>query len=617
LTFPETFITLKEIDSREWWVPVERLQELKNRFRIREKTCLVIIGLLIILFTLGNAHAQSDIRLHYENGSTTGFPGNQLPFYQIIVATYDNQTITSKTYINGESVTIETKAQPSYFPNGSVSSTMITTNIYGPDGSLKNSLKNTYPCYSLTLKVSLTLYNNTVTQSAGPLSGMEQSVKDYLIIDNSPGNSVLIISSIFILTGLILLAIKLWDDKNRRDQAKLTKKARKLIQKQPEKTETRQETPDTRKIIGYTIGLFILTRIVLTVTGIISIIYVNHSSINGLSDIISIWTQYDGNFYMFISQYGYMAPASLLPATYTNIFLYAWFPLYPLMIHALSIVIPTQISGLLISNACLFVCCYYLFKLVTLDNDTSTGLRAIKYMIIFPTAFVFSALMSESLFVMLALMSFYYARKNQWYIAGCAGFFASLARPVGVYLLLPLAFIYIDSRGYKLERIKADILGLLGPVLGFFTYMVYCYLTIGFWTPFIFNESTFGNAVIPVFQLFKTLTNFDGGYNGNPWLTFIFINAIFTLLTLTTLIVFHKKIDTPMLMYGLLMIFVPLSSPGSIVGMTRYISIVFPLFIIAAKLGADRRTDLILTSLFIVLQIIIMLLWAASIPIMY
>jgi Gpi18-like mannosyltransferase len=597
---------------------VERLQELKKGHDGVKKSCMIIIGLFIILSTITIAHAQSDIRLHYENGSTTGFPGNQLPFYQIIVATYENQSITSNTVINGELVTIETIAQPLYFPNGSVSSTTITTNIYGSDGSIKNSLKNTYPCYSLTIKVSLTLYNNTVTQSAGPISAMEQSVKDYLIIDNGSGNSILVIASTIILTCIVLFAVKLWDDHNQRTQAKLTKKARKLMQKQPEKTETGQETPDTLKILAYTFGLFIITRIVLTIAGIISIIYINHSSVNGLSDIINIWTQYDGNFYTFISQYGYLAPASMLPATYTNIFLYAWFPLYPLMIHVLSIIIPTQISGLLISNICSFVACYYLFRLVTLDNDASTGIRAIKYFVIFPTAFVFSALMSESLFIMLALMSFYYARKNKWYIVGCIGFLAGLARPVGVYLLLPLAFIYIKNHRYKLESIKADILGLFGPALGFFSYTIYCYLTIGFWMPFIFGESSaFGSAVIPLYQLFRTLTNFDGGFNGNPWIMYIFINALFTLIIIISLIVFYKKIDKSMMIYGLLMIFVPLSNPGSIVSMTRYILVAFPLFIIAAKLGEDRRTDLLLTSIFLVLQIIIMLMWASAIPIMY
>jgi hypothetical protein len=72
-----------------------------------------------------------------------------------------------------------------------------------------------------------------------------------------------------------------------------------------------------------------------------------------------------------------------------------------------------------------------------------------------------------------------------------------------------------------------------------------------------------------------------------------------------------------MMIYGLLMIFVPLSNPGSIVSMTRYITVIFPLFIIAAKLGEDRKTDLLLTSIFIILQIVIMVMWASATPIMY
>ena len=74
----------------------------------------------------------------------------------------------------------------------------------------------------------------------------------------------------------------------------------------------------------------------------------------------------------------------------------------------------------------------YLYKLLEHEYDRSVARRAIFYVSIFPTAFFFSAVYTESLFFMLTVASFYYMRVHRWWLAGAIGFFAALTRVEGV-----------------------------------------------------------------------------------------------------------------------------------------------------------------------------------------
>jgi hypothetical protein len=61
------------------------------------------------------------------------------------------------------------------------------------------------------------------------------------------------------------------------------------------------------------------------------------------------------------------------------------------------------------------------------------------YAAVFPTAFFYVAPYSESLFLLLVLASFWWARERRWAAAGVAAALAALTRNLGVLLVLPLA----------------------------------------------------------------------------------------------------------------------------------------------------------------------------------
>ena len=70
--------------------------------------------------------------------------------------------------------------------------------------------------------------------------------------------------------------------------------------------------------------------------------------------------------------------------------------------------------------------------------------RAVLYAAVFPTAFFFLAPYSESLFLLLVLLSFWSARRGRWAMAGATGALAALTRNLGV-LVVPLDLEYLES----------------------------------------------------------------------------------------------------------------------------------------------------------------------------
>jgi hypothetical protein len=85
------------------------------------------------------------------------------------------------------------------------------------------------------------------------------------------------------------------------------------------------------------------------------------------------------------------------------------------------------------------------------------------------------------------------------------------------------------------------------------------------------------------------------------------------LLTLVTLILFYRKMDFSYWLLGILLLFIPLiGGPAAIPGMVRYVSVIFPLAVLFAKLGRNPRIDQMLTICFALLQGCLMTVWSSG-----
>ncbi|MEA2331032.1 MAG: hypothetical protein QOH58_1170 [Thermoleophilaceae bacterium] len=158
--------------------------------------------------------------------------------------------------------------------------------------------------------------------------------------------------------------------------------------------------------------------------------------------LVATTSHWDSGYYHAISLVGYEPyPESA-----------AFFPLYPLTIHLLrpaadvaagSDTGATVIAGVFLSCLAFVAALYLLHRLVELDFGAAAARRAVVLVAVFPTAFFFSAVYTESLFLALTLATVYAARRGRWALAGVAGALASATRNQGVLLLLPLALILL------------------------------------------------------------------------------------------------------------------------------------------------------------------------------
>ncbi|HEY5386866.1 MAG TPA: mannosyltransferase family protein [Thermoleophilia bacterium] len=150
------------------------------------------------------------------------------------------------------------------------------------------------------------------------------------------------------------------------------------------------------------------------------------------------WAQWDGVWFIRVAADGYRAHAESQ----------AFFPLYPILVRGVAVVTAHNYvaAGLVVSLVCYAGAMVVLFKLAQALLGARVALWSVVFISVFPTALFFQAVYSESLFLLLSLLAFWWARGGRWALAGLAGLLAVVTRSSGVVLLLPLAVIWWEQR---------------------------------------------------------------------------------------------------------------------------------------------------------------------------
>lgn len=333
---------------------------------------------------------------------------------------------------------------------------------------------------------------------------------------------------------------------------------------------------------------------------------------SGLPRFVWGFANFDGVHYLTIAQNGYMAQ-----------FTQAFFPLYPMLIRYSGYILQDHIniiSGLILSFVCFVAAFYYFRKLLSLDYKHSTVTWVLVFLLAFPTSFYFAALYSESLFFLLTILLFWFARKHNWWLAGFFGFLAALTRVNGI-LLFPILIVEwlmlekkINSRSAFKKIITASPVSLLGkPVfylipLGLAIYMVY--LKYAFNDPLYFwhAQEVFGaersvGIVLPpqvLWRYVKILTTVE--FFSYPFLTAFWELCAF-IIGFVGLIMGHQKhTRLSYLLFGWGVLLLP-TFTGTFSSLPRYILLIFPLFIVFGLIKSIK-IRLMLVIFFISLQLL-------------
>ncbi len=149
-------------------------------------------------------------------------------------------------------------------------------------------------------------------------------------------------------------------------------------------------------------------------------------------------TSWDGWWYLGIARDGYHAAP--LTGQYHD---YAFFPLYPALVRALSLATPAfdGLIAVLLSNVLFLVALGLLYRLTAEVLDEERAAWSCVVLCLFPFSFVFSMAYAESLFLALSLGALLAAERGHAATASLLAGLAGLTRLPGVLLVVPLALI--------------------------------------------------------------------------------------------------------------------------------------------------------------------------------
>jgi Gpi18-like mannosyltransferase len=287
---------------------------------------------------------------------------------------------------------------------------------------------------------------------------------------------------------------------------------------------------------------------------------------------------------------------------------FAFFPLHPLLQWLLSHVTKdVMLWSAAFSNLYLFIGLLFLHKLtLAFGYDQQVARRTIFYTATFPVSYFFSVPLTEALFLMLTVTSFYAAKREKWWVAGLLGAFASAARVNGV-VLLP-ALLILSWQMYRSLQIK-KILGLILVPVGLWAYMLYSWWACG--DPWAFRHAVAHWGRKPGFFL-TALSKYviHPHMILEPW-NFNLLNAGSALLCFFCVYVLLRRREWALATYAFLSIFLPLSS-GLLQSLDRYALIIFPMFMGLAMVAKSERTDTTIRFIFVILLGIMTALFAAN-----
>ena len=320
-----------------------------------------------------------------------------------------------------------------------------------------------------------------------------------------------------------------------------------------------------------------------------------------------LWNRanFDGIHYLEIARKGY------------GLYQQAFFPLYPSLIRLLTFCFGRRdlLAGLSISWIFLVLALFFFYKLVKLEGKDELARRAIFYLLIFPTAFFFSMVYSESLFLFLVLASFYFARLKRWWLAGVLGGLASATRLPGIFLLPALSVEWWQQKEVGQGRLKiSKLLPLLLIPLGLLGYMRF--LQVHYQDPLMFlhvqpyfGAGRTGGKIVLLYQVFwrylKMLITVE---KGTPTY-FVCCLEFFTgtLFLLLTVFVYQKRWFSYFTFIALAYLTPTLT--GTFSSLPRYVLILFPGFILLACWAERYRWVKVLYPLIALPLLIVSLLF--------
>jgi hypothetical protein len=151
----------------------------------------------------------------------------------------------------------------------------------------------------------------------------------------------------------------------------------------------------------------------------------------------------------------------------------AFFPVYPLLIRALSLGTRSGVvAGVVISAGSFLAVLVFLHRLTELELGRRAADATVLLVAFAPLSFFFTAVYTESLFLLLSVASVLAARRERWMLAGMLAVLGTLTRPTGVLLAVPLVIMRFRTRPRVQRRVDPQLGWALIPIATLTAYMM-------------------------------------------------------------------------------------------------------------------------------------------------
>lgn len=310
-------------------------------------------------------------------------------------------------------------------------------------------------------------------------------------------------------------------------------------------------------------------------------------------NIVGLHSRWDSLWYIDIAENGYS-----MDHNQWGLYNIVFFPLYPMLMRVVSFLTGSgmALSGWIVSSLSLMGSLFILSKLVKEFHPESDPYYSLLYLLVFPTAFFFNSVYTESLFMLLSVSFFYTLFKKKYFFAGLLGLLASLTRVTGVLLAIPFLWEYFKDRGLR-SFLEKRVLSIFFIPLGTFVFFLYHRIRFGSFMLFFEIERNWGRD----FTLQKGHFVLDSA----PATVNFLLDVFFVLFAVVVIYFLFKKKKTSYALYSLSTLVVALST-GTLMSIARYISVLFPIYILlSSKREPFRSLYLVGSSLLLALYTIL------------
>ena len=293
---------------------------------------------------------------------------------------------------------------------------------------------------------------------------------------------------------------------------------------------------------------------------------------------LDIWQRFDTLWYLHIAANGYDRPAAV-----------TFYPLYPLLVRALSAILAPTAAALLVSTVAAWFLFWGFWELALLDVSPPQVMRGASLYAVWPASFIFFAGYADGLAIALILWSVYFGRKQRWWPAAVCGALAGLTRAVGALAFVALLVLALQSRKWKSWPVLLAGLGAIaypawlrisGRVSLFVAYRDYWHIqTVAPWTT--------------LRHIFAAVGTYSGAI--------LIINLV--LLIMASALAFAAPRRVEYWIYSLLTIFQILMRLDYLLllGASRYLLALFPAFLGLAKISERTSFQRRVPMMFLVL----------------